>query len=86
MYLDHHAYPFDAVFGERDDSATLYRRAVRPLVDAAVQSGGVSSVIMFGQTARGRSVAGRDRFSMCGRVYHRLSVGLMIHTSTADHV
>ena len=55
MYVDHHGFPFDAVFDERHDTEEVYRRAVAPLVAASQKRGGRAAVVAFGQTGTGKT-------------------------------
>lgn len=55
MYVDHHGFPFDAVFDERHDTEEVYRRAVAPLVAVARRRGGRAAVVAFGQTGTGKT-------------------------------
>lgn len=55
MYVDHHGFPFDAVFDERHDTEEVYRRAVAPLVAVARLRGGRAAVVAFGQTGTGKT-------------------------------
>jgi len=54
-YVDHHGFPFDAVFDEKDDNAKVYATTLAPLVATAQQPGGRASVIAFGQTGSGKT-------------------------------
>ena len=55
MYIDHHGFPFDAVFDETATSEEVYRRAVAPLVSTSLAPGGRAAVIAFGQTGTGKT-------------------------------
>ena len=58
LFVDHHGFPFDAVFDENCDSATVYASAVAPLVEgvcASEGSTGHATVIAFGQTGTGKT-------------------------------
>lgn len=61
--LESQAFDFDGCFGERDGNDTIYRAAVRPLVQHVLQRGGVSTVFAFGQTGSGKTctMAGHGR-------------------------
>ena len=48
-------FTFDHTFGEESDTGAVYAAVVRPLVEAAVVRGGVSTVFAYGQTGSGKT-------------------------------
>jgi len=54
-YVDHHGFPFDAVFDGKDDNQTVYSTTLAPLVAKSLTPGGRASVIAFGQTGSGKT-------------------------------
>jgi kinesin family protein 2/24 len=54
MFLNHHEFDFDGVFGEGANNDQVYAGTAAPLVREAA-SGGHSTVMMYGQTGSGKT-------------------------------
>ncbi len=48
-------FSFDHTFGDESDTAAIYHAVVRPLVEAAILRGGVSTCFAYGQTGSGKT-------------------------------
>eukprot|EP01062_Namystynia_karyoxenos_P082114 TRINITY_DN9188_c0_g1_i1.p1 TRINITY_DN9188_c0_g1~~TRINITY_DN9188_c0_g1_i1.p1 ORF type:complete len:926 (+),score=259.86 TRINITY_DN9188_c0_g1_i1:101-2779(+) len=55
MYVDHHMFKFDAVFGDECSNDDVYLATTRPLVRAVAQEGLHATVMMYGQTGSGKT-------------------------------
>ena len=61
MMMKHIRYPVTAAFDEHCCDDDTYKHVAKPLVLDAVMNGGVSTILMFGQTGAGKS------FTMTGK-------------------
>ena len=71
MMIKHIRYPVTAAFDEHCSDDDTYKHVAKPLVLDAVMNGGVSTILMFGQTGAGKSftMTGKSAFVL---FYHRI--------------
>jgi kinesin family protein 2/24 len=55
MFINHHAFTFDAVFGEAASNHHVYLETAAPLVGRAVNDGVTATIMMYGQTGSGKT-------------------------------
>jgi hypothetical protein len=50
MFMNHHYFDFDAVFGEKASNAQVYAGTAAPFIRNVMEDGATATVVMYGQT------------------------------------
>ena len=84
MRMSHNTFDFDAVFGEKVDSAAVYDGAVAPLVASALH-GGYTTAMMYGQTGSGKTYTMSSIYRLSSQaVFASLPAGAKVYVSFVE--
>lgn len=50
MFINHHFFTFDAIFGEKANNVQVYSGTAAPFIKAVVEDSATATVMMYGQT------------------------------------
>ena len=67
MFINHHTFAFDAVFGEAASNQAVYQETAAPLVGRAVNDGVTATIMMYGQTGSGKTYTMSAIYEMVSR-------------------
>jgi kinesin family protein 2/24 len=75
MFINHHSFSFDAVFGEAASNHAVYLEAASPLVGRAVNDGVTATIMMYGQTGSGKTYTMSAIYDMVSQdIFEAISV------------